>query len=179
MENFSSQQNNLDHYLDHYYWFKNIFLRSELINEFHFPKFRKHKGVETECTIYNLQVFLCIREEWAVHRGYSHSTAQEEHKLTFHLHQQENFKLKNIIYTLFHKMSRHHVQQPLCCRACNITISCNTAYVLDAYHFRHDFCRHTYPCLPYWICSNFLGMILYFNILCGLIPLLQIYNTPP
>ena len=146
--------------MDHHYWFKNTFLRSELINQFHFPKCRKYKGVETECTIYNLLVFLCIREGQTVRCGYSQSTAQEEHKLMFHLHQQVNFKLKNIIYTLFHNMSCHHVQQLLCCCACNITISCNTAYMLHACHFRHDFCRHTYPSLCYWMCSNFLGMTL-------------------
>jgi hypothetical protein len=143
MENFiRTQQKNLEHYLDHYYWFKNTFLRSELINQFHFPKFRKHKGVETECTVFNLLVFLHIREQQAVCCGYSHSTAEEEHKLMSHLHQQMNFKLKNIIYTLFHNMSCHHVQQTFCCHACNITISCKTAYVLHAYHYRHDFSRH-------------------------------------
>jgi hypothetical protein len=43
------------------------FLRSELINQFHFPKFRKHKKVETLCTIYNLLAFLLCREEQSVH----------------------------------------------------------------------------------------------------------------
>jgi hypothetical protein len=58
------------------------FLRSELINQLHFPKFRKHKGVETECTTYNLLVFLHGREQQVVRCGYSHSTAQEEHNVS-------------------------------------------------------------------------------------------------